>query len=109
MEVIMKNNWIKKIENIFAAAAFAEAGEHETALKFADIKPSNKPGKVSKFLKGMDTYFSAVAFAEADCHDVAREYLGKSKSPARSSQPLDDFLETIGLQGVRVSYGVVTI
>jgi len=36
----MGMKWIEKIEKTFAAVAFAEAGEHETAMKIAEIKPS---------------------------------------------------------------------
>jgi len=104
----MGMKWIEKIEKTFAAVAFAEAGEHETAMKIAEIKPSVST-RFSDFLKSFDKYFSAITFAEADCHVMAREYLGKPVPRMALQQPLDNFLETIGLQGVRVSYGVVTI
>ena len=102
----MVRKWIDKIEKTFAAVAFAEAGEHETAMKIAEIQPSVST-RFSDFLKSFDKYFSAITFAEADCHEMAREYLEES-AIQNSRQPLEDFLETIGLQGVRVSYGFVT-
>ena len=41
--------FMKKIENIFAAVAFAEAGEHETAREILrEDKQDQKRGRVSQ-------------------------------------------------------------
>lgn len=38
--------FLRKLENVFAAAAFAEAGEWDTARRIArDDKPRQRPGK----------------------------------------------------------------
>ena len=94
--------WQKKIERVFAAAAFAEAGEHGTALEMVGSDPALRE-KVIHFFKSMQNVFAAVTFAEADCHEMAREYF-QPGTAEQASESFRSFLETVGLQGVRVCF-----
>ncbi len=85
-----------KIENWFAAVAFAEAGEHETAIRMAGGQAPLK--KRAGMWETLSRYFAAAAFAEENCPEAALEIIGASKR--RNS-----FLETVGLKGVKVWYG----
>jgi len=88
---------LKRLEDSFAGMAFAEAGENETAMQLAGV--TNCGASVSDV-------FAAAAFAEADCHDVALEMLGCA--PRRHTPPVQvcGFLESVGLSGVHVAYGL---
>ena len=85
-----------KMENWFAAVAFAEAGEHETAIKMVGGQAPVK--KRAGIWETLSKYFAAAAFAEENCPETALEIL--SGSAKRSS-----FLETVGLKGIKVWYG----
>lgn len=98
--------WMETIEKTFAAASFAEAGEHDTALELAGIKPNW--GIVNRLSKAWENSFVAVAFAEEGCVDRALELLG-AKPARREVQSLEIFLRDVGLQGVRVRYGLVMV
>ena len=88
-----------KVENWFAAVAFAEAGERETAIGMAG---GQVPVKRRVGIWGtLNRYFAAAAFAEENCPGPALEILGAASR--RKS-----FLETAGLQGVRVWYGRIS-
>lgn len=91
-------SFMEKLGTIFSAAAFAEAGEHETAMVMVGVTPSKAAEAVSP-LESLSRHFTAAAFAEADCHDMAREVL----SPAERKK---SFAEVIGLKGVRVWRGL---
>ncbi len=95
------------IERTFAAAAFAEAGEHETAMKMMGIRPAYE--KVRKFCDYMANNFAAVGFAEADCHDEAIRIADSREVSIRKRDSLDTFLETVGLGQVRVCYGLARV
>lgn len=95
----------EKLESIFMAVAFAEAGEHETAASMAGIEINQNPGV--NWIETLQNSFAAAAFAEADCPETALEFMGHTDGKHRRA-PLEIFLETVGLQGVRVRYGVVT-
>jgi len=95
--------WIETIRKTFAAVSFAESGEHDFALEMAGIKPNWD--KVNRFSKSWDNFFAAVTFAEAGCFDRAFEFL-KNKTVRPKASPLDNFLKDVGLQGVRVRYGL---
>jgi transposase len=90
-------NWKDKLMTWFAASAFAEEGEQETAMRMVGITPDKKKAQTMPFLS---TVFTAAAFAEADCHDTAMELMGYKTRKG--------FLEIIGLQGVKVRYGVAS-
>jgi hypothetical protein len=85
-----------KMGNWFAAVAFAEAGEHTTAIEMTGGQaPVKKRAGIWETLRA---YFAAAAFAEENCPETALEII--SGSAKRSS-----FLETVGLKGVKVWYG----
>ena len=85
-----------KMENWFAAVAFAEAGEHETAIKMAGGQAPVK--KRAGIWETLSRYFAAAAFAEENCPETALEIIG-------GSTKRNSFLETVGLKGVKVWYG----
>lgn len=98
-------NWREKLERHFMAVAFAEAGEHESAISFAGIKPWRN--RFSKFIRIFEDTFVAAAFAEADCPEPALDRIGR-RDFGRTEPPLEIFLRTVGLQGIQVRYGIVT-
>jgi hypothetical protein len=92
---------MEKIGTWFSAIAFAEAGEHETALRMVGLTPTKSTQSVSVF-ETLNTSFAAAAFAEADCPDVASQIL--DPVPTRQT-----FAEVVGLKGVRVRFGRVSL
>ncbi len=93
-----------KFEKIFAAAAFAEAGEHETAREIAGFPP---PTSTTSLSEKLDSLMLAVTFAEANCHETALEYLSRSKGSKPEAK--SSFAEAVGLQGIRIWYGVAEL
>ena len=89
----------KKLENWFAAIAFAEEGEHNTALAMVGLKTHEATQTVG-VIERLNTAFAAAAFAEADCHDIAKEIL--DPADAKGS-----FIKTLGLKGIRIWHGFV--
>lgn len=91
---------LKKLEDSFAGAAFAEAGEVETAMQMAGVRDSGA---------GVADVYAAAAFAEAGCHDEALEMLGRR--PMRLAPPpqVCGFLESVGLTGAHVAYGLAEV
>lgn len=88
-----------KMEDWFAAAAFAEAGEHETAIRMAGGRlPAKRRAGIWETLS---RYFAAAALAEENCPGPALEILG-------GGSKRNSFLETAGLQGIRVWYGTIS-
>lgn len=85
-----------KMENWFAAVAFAEAGEHVMAIRMAGGQAPAK--RRAGIWETLSRYFAAAAFAEENCPGTALEILG-------GGAKRNSFLETVGLQGVRVWYG----
>lgn len=97
-----------KIEKTFAAAAFAEAGEHETAIRMGEV--TDRPKRfLDKILNGWQNHMAAVAFAEANEHDEALRWMATEKSQANRKDTLAGFLENVGLENAHVCYGVVPI
>jgi hypothetical protein len=106
MEVIM-DRFLRWMEKMLMAITFAEAGEAETAMRLAPVKQFEGM-QVKMLLDDLNCYFSAVAFAEANCHQWAnpeRYTKRKSRRPVR----LSTFLQDIGLQNVRVQYGIALV
>lgn len=99
----------RKIETTFAAAAFAEAGEHETAMRMMRIRPAYE--KLRSLANFFERHFSAVCFAEAGCHEEANRICNTTQRCAgkESRESLDTFLETVGLGNVRVRYGLASV
>jgi len=91
------SSWFTKLENWFAAVAFAEEGEHKTALELVGLKPQ-RATESAGVLDRLNTVFAAAAFAEANCHDMAEEIL----DPGLQKK---SFSEIVGLKGIRVWYG----
>lgn len=88
---------LKRLEDTYAGLAFAEAGEREEAMRMADV---------TECKVGMADVYAAAAFAEAGCHEEALELMGcKPKRLAPPPQTCG-FLESVGLSGVRVAYGL---
>lgn len=87
----------KKMEDSFAALAFAEAGETKTAMAMAGVEECGF---------GVTDVFAAAAFAEAGCHDEARRMLGMTQKRLAPTPKVCGFLESVGLSGVRVAYGM---
>jgi hypothetical protein len=89
--------WKEKLERLFAAAALAEEGQREEALRVAGLEPVEAD-------LSLESVFAATAFAEANSPEMARELLG-IRDRDRASDP-GDFASVVGLRGVRIWYGV---
>lgn len=98
-------SWKKKLEDVFAAAAFAESHVDPASVPSLGFRP------VATGLKRfLEDHFAAVAFAEADEGGVARALLQAGAASGRPSRAgLGDFLSDVGLAGVRVRLCVVQI
>jgi hypothetical protein len=96
--------WRETLEKMFMAVSFAESGDHETAISLAGIRPS-RTGRLSK---AFENVFAAAAFAEAGCPETALGFLGKIASRP-GKQSLEIFLQDVGLHGIKVQYGFVTV
>jgi len=90
--------WRERFQKYFAAAAFAEVGEMDTAREMVGAV---SPAESFSF----DRLMAAVTFAEADCPEMARSFLAPASSRPKPVR-VEDFLATVGLGGVRVCYGV---
>ena len=86
------NSWMNAI-------TFAEAGEWETAENMAPV--SLPSWAINQFQK----IFMAAAFAEEGLH---AEAVRLSEGPNLQARPdtSDDFLRSMGLGGIRMTYGV---
>ncbi len=106
----MRNNIRQTFENTFAATAFAEAGEHGTAIKMAGVTDAAKTA-IARCVAFLEAHMTAVAFAEADCHEIAGRCVPEGEKPVCRStgETLDSFLENVGLKNVRVCYGLATV
>ncbi len=98
---------LSKLDSIFSAVAFAEAGEHQTALEIAGnaARPARRPGQLRSWLNRLEETFTAVAFAEAGMWEVAMEMAG-SPAVRAPGATLQEFVSRVGLSGIPVYYGV---
>ncbi len=87
----------ERMENWFAAVAFAEADEHDTAVKMVGGHAQMK--KRIGIWETLSKYFAAAAFAEENCPETALQILSGAKP--------NSFLEAVGLKGVKVWYGSI--
>jgi len=94
------NSWTAKLEKWFAAVAFAEEGEHATAMSMVGMQPQKATASEGA-LQQFRTVFAAAAFAEENCPEMALEIL----NPGQRRQT---FAEAVGLKGVRVWRGVAS-
>ncbi len=74
-------------------------------MQMAGIKPAYE--KVSRVFRFIERNFAAAGFAEAGCRDDAIRWAHQAPAAAPRRDPLDVFLETVGLDNVRVCYGLV--
>jgi hypothetical protein len=92
---------MKKSLNTFqkwmTAITFAEAGEWDTARQMSPVSVPNR--KISQ----LEQTFMAAAFAEAGLYDEA---VRMAEGLSYQAPATDDFLQSLGLKGVRVTYGV---
>ena len=79
------------------AITFAEAGEWETATNMMPITIRSRA--INQFQK----IFMAAAFAEEDLH---AEAISLAECPDLQAPRADDFLQSLGLSGIRMTYGV---
>ena len=104
-------SWKEKINGIFTAVTFAEAGEHKTALEMMGQTPPQRK-KEKNWLSVLNNIFTAITFAEADCHDIALQYLEPipiakaQKGVTNKPVKLQDFAATVGLEGVQLRFGL---
>ncbi len=62
---------------------------------------------MTSFFAKLEKTFMAATFAEADCHEMANEYIDGAQT--RKSGSLEEFLDTVGLGGVRYSYVIANL
>lgn len=93
----------------FSAVAFAEAGEHDTALRMVQDIPTSYRAK-GAVLDGLRRTFAAVAFAEEGLHEEARAMLSPTVVSVRKTWCAEEsFLDLVGLQHVRVRHMVLEV
>jgi hypothetical protein len=85
------------LQKWMTAITFAEAGEWETAKSMMPAPLRSRA--VSQFEKS----FMAAAFAEEGLHDEA---IRLAECPDLQAPKADDFLQSLGLGGIRMTYGV---
>jgi len=88
---------VNAFQKWMTAITFAEAGEWETAKNMAPV------GIRSRAINQFQKIFMAVAFAEEGLHAEAIT-LTQALNPQASNA--DDFLRSLGLGGIRMTYGV---
>jgi len=91
----------EKFQKNMVAATFAEAGEWNTARQMA---PAAEPIRETNWLNNI---FTAVTFAESGLHDEALSYLEQRRKARTDFTP--PVINELGLKGVRVMYGTITI
>ncbi len=79
------------------AITFAEAGEWETARHLAPV------GIRSRAINQFQKIFMAAAFAEEGLH---AEAVSLAEGLSLQAPSADDFLQSLGLGGIRMTYGV---
>lgn len=90
-----------KFSSWMNAVTFAEAGEFETARQMMPVTQ-----KAGNTLTWFDKVFMSVTFAEAGLQEEAIDIM--KVKPVETSGAAD-FLETIGLKGVRITYGTMSV
>jgi len=94
-------NILEKFQKNMMAATFAEAGEWNTAREMApDIE-------LPKETTCLNRIFAAITFAESGLHNEAIRLLGPAVVRNRGFNPV--FAEELGLKGVQLMYGTVSI
>ena len=88
---------LNSFQKWMTAITFAEAGEWETARRMAPV--SIRSRAINQFQK----IFMAAAFAEEGLH---AEAITLAEGPNLQAPSADDFLHSLGLGGIRMTYGV---
>lgn len=98
-------------ESTFAAAAFAEAGEHATARAMVrtPARSAHRPGRIGVWIETLRSGFAAVAFAEENMPETAVALVGGQTTTAAPQPTLDEFMRQVGLSGVPAFYGVARV
>ena len=92
---------VNKFQNTMMAATFAEAGDWDTARKMTpDTELSQEPTWLNKI-------FMAITFAESGLHTEAVRFL--IPVPVRNRGFNATLAEELGLKGVQLMYGTVSI
>lgn len=93
-------NFFNTFQKVMMAATFAEAGEWNTAREMTPaVKLSIEP-------TWLDRIFMAVTFAESGLHDEALRFTRKTTGKRGFNAAI---AEDLGLRGVRLMYGTVSI
>jgi len=93
-------NFFNKFQKIMMAATFAEAGEWNTAREMTPaVKLSREPS-------WLDRIFMAVTFAESGLHDEALRFTRDTAGKRGFHTAIE---KDLGLRGVRLMYGTVSI
>lgn len=94
-------NILRKFQETMMAATFAEAGEWDTAREMTpDIELSREPTWLNRI-------FMAITFAESGLHDEAIRFMGPAAGGNRGFNSA--IAEDLGLHGIRLVYGTVSI
>ena len=91
------NTSLNAFQKWMTAITFAEAGEWETAKNMIPVTIRSRA--ISQFHK----IFMAAAFAEEGLH---AEAIRLAECPDLQAPSADDFLHSLGLGGIRMTYGV---
>ena len=95
-------NIIKRFQETMMAATFAEAGDWDTAREMIPVsEASTEPS-------WLDRVFMAATFAEAGLHDEAVRLMDPAAAKRQRGYN-SAVLDSLGLKGVRLMYGTVTI
>ena len=89
------NAMVLALQNYWAAVAFAEQDEHQTALKLLGHKTIRKKSP------SLDDLFTAITYAEAGLPDTAREFLPVTERKAKGA--------CLELPGVKVWTGSIPV
>lgn len=105
---------VDSFEQSFAAAGIAE-GDPELARRYLsydrDVKTvswfSPYIARIKEFVASFENVFAAAAMTEGS-QDMALGFL-KGDKKATNRRTLDGFLQTVGLKGVPVRYGIAVV
>lgn len=91
---------LKTFQQWMTAITFAEAGEWNTARQMSPVPVRAQNHEINQF----EQSFMAAAFAEAGLYDEA---IRMSEGIGYQVPAPEDFLQSLGLGGVRVTYVVL--
>ena len=101
-------SWREKIEGVFSAVAFAEAGDSGTSLELAQWNAWDF--KVARFLRRASDYMTAAAYAEAGMPETALSIVEVPKPrPVLKLRARNPFLESVGLSNAQVHFGLARV